>query len=49
MKAYKKLVLEKLVTKESVIISTRTIIHLCLDVSKIKDVTDIPISVCNKK
>ena len=35
--------------KENFILSTRTIVHPCLDVSIIKDSTDTPGSICNKK
>ena len=33
--------------KYSVIIETRTIVHPCLDVANIKDVSDLPHSLCN--
>ena len=39
---------KKLGTKESVVISTRTIVHPYLDVSTIKYVADILIILCNK-
>ena len=41
--------MEKLGTKDSVIIETHTIFHTCLYMSTIKYVSDIPISLCNKK
>ena len=40
---------QQLRTEDSVIISTHTIFHPCLDVSAIKEVEDIPRSLCNKK
>ena len=35
--------------KQSIIISTGTISHTCLEVSDIKHIVDIPRSICNKK
>ena len=45
----KKMFWQKNVTKQSVIISNRTIVHPFLDESAIKDIADIPRSVWNKK
>ena len=36
------------VNKDSVTTATRNIVHPCLDVATIKDVSDIPHSLCNK-
>ena len=40
---------QPLENKDSVIIVTHTIVHLCLSVSNIVNVSDIRISLCNKK
>ena len=40
---------EEHVNKYSVIISTSNIVHQCLNVATIKEVADIPCSLCNKK
>ena len=40
---------QKLGTKEGFIITTRTVVHPCLDVSTIKYVAYIPRRLCNKK
>ena len=35
--------------QQVIIFPTRTIVHPCLDVMTVKDVHDIPRSICNKK
>ena len=34
--------------QQNIIVTTRTILHPCLDVVRIKDVQDIPKTVCNR-
>ena len=40
---------QQLENKKSIIITTHTIVHTCIDVSTIEDVADILRMLCNKK